>query len=335
MALAWTVCGVAASVPLRASDIFQSIGEEVNALFERSQSAVVQVQSGDGSVTLAGTGFFIDDKGTILTSSTVIGDNTTARVEINGEEMPARILGDDPRSGLAELQVAENGTPSLPLGESIDLKTGYSVLAIGYPLNLPVAPSQGLVSGFDVRYLNQFFATTHIHVNLSISPGEVGGPLLDIPKGEVVGLVVPSLDDGRSIYALPVEAINKILGDFSQYGRAKHGWVGVDVVERPDTRHDGRTVQVLQPRRRPDDRGGAPQRDALQLHLRRHRAPQRTRHDAARRHPDDDGRERHGLPGRGELAIEGVITGAYKSVSAKFASFICAFSRPILSGWFP
>jgi serine protease Do len=245
MALAWIVCGGAASIPLHASDIFESIGEEVNALFERSQSAVVQVQSGDGSVTLAGTGFFIDDKGTILTSSTVIGDNTTARVEINGEEMPARILGDDPRSGLAELQVAENGTPSLPLGESIDLKTGYSVLAIGYPLNLPVAPSQGLVSGFDVRYLNQFFATTHIHANLSISPGEVGGPLLNIPKGEVVGLVVPSPDDGRSIYALPVEAINKILGDFSLYGRAKHGWVGVDVVERPDTRHDGRTVQVV------------------------------------------------------------------------------------------
>jgi serine protease Do len=244
LVLACTFGGGAVSIPLRASDIFESIGEEVNAIFEQSKSAVVQVQSGDGSVMLGGTGFFIDDKGTILTSSTVIGDNTTARVEINGEEMPARILGDDPRSGLAELQVVENGSPSLPLGESIDLKTGYRVVAIGYPLNLPVAPSEGFVSGFDVRYLNQFFATTHIHANLPISPGEVGGPLLNY-KGEVVGLVVPSPDDGRSIYALPVEAINKILGDFSQYGRAKHGWVGVDVLEVPDTRHDGRTVQVV------------------------------------------------------------------------------------------
>ena len=236
-------CGVLLA-PVRGTDIFQSIGEEVNTLFDKSKGAIVQVQSGDGDVMLSGTGFFIDDKGTVLTSSTVIGDNLSARVSVNGDFEPARIVGNDPRSGLAELQVADDGSPSLPLGESTDLKTGYAVITIGYPLNLPVAPSQGLVSGFDVRYMNQFFATTHIHASVPISPGEVGGPLLNT-KGEVVGLVVPSPDDGRSIYALPVEAINKILRDFSQYGRAKHGWVGVDVMEVPDTLHDGRCVRVV------------------------------------------------------------------------------------------
>lgn len=243
-ALTLAVCGAASFIPLRANDIFQSIGEEVNALFEKSKGAVVQVQSGDGSVMLSGTGFFIDNKGTVLTSSTVIGDNTSARVLVNGVEMPARILGNDPRSGLAELQVADNDSPSLPLGESTDLKTGFAVVTIGYPLNLPVAPSEGLVSGFDVRYINQFFATTHIHASIPISPGQVGAPLLN-KRGELIGLVVPSPDDGRSIYALPVEAINKILGDFAAYGRAKHGWVGVDVVEVDDTNHDGRCVRVM------------------------------------------------------------------------------------------
>jgi serine protease Do len=243
VALALIACG-AASLPVRADDIFQSIGEEVNAIFEKSKSAVVQVQSGDGSVMLSGTGFFIDGKGTVLTSSTVIGDNTIVRVEVNGQEMPAHLVANDPRSGLAELQIADDGSPSLPLGESSDLKTGYAVVTVGYPLNLPVAPSEGLVSGFDVRYINQFFATTHIHASVPISPGEVGAPLLN-SKGDVVGLVVPSPDDGRSIYALPVEAINKILSDFSQYGRAKHGWVGVDVVEVADAKHDGRCVRVV------------------------------------------------------------------------------------------
>ena len=80
---------------------------------------------------------------------------------------------------------------------------------------------------------------------MPISPGQVGGPLLNT-HGEVVGLVGPSPDDGRSIYALPVEAVEKIMDDFNQYGRAKHGWVGVNVVEVPDTRHDGRTVRVVQ-----------------------------------------------------------------------------------------
>ena len=229
---------------LHADDVFQALGQEVNAIFEKSRAAVVQVQSGDGDVMLSGTGFFIDGNGTVLTSSTVIGGNTSVRVSINGDFTAARIVGNDPRSGLAELQVADNNSPSLPLGESTDLKTGYPVLTVGYPLNLPAAPSQGLVSGFDVRYMNQFFATTHIHASVPISPGQVGGPLLN-SKGEVVGLVVPSPDDGRSVYALPVEAINKILADFSQFGRAKHGWVGVDVVEVPDRDHDGRAVQVV------------------------------------------------------------------------------------------
>jgi len=240
--LALAILGFSATV--RADDVFQALGQEVNALFDKSKAAVVQVQSGDGDVMLSGSGFFIDGNGTVLTSSTIIGDNTTARVLVNGDFVTARIVGNDPRSGLAELQVPTTGNPSLPLGESTDMKTGYAVVLIGYPLSQPAAPAQGLISGFEVRYLNQFFATTHIHATVPLSPGQVGGPLLD-SKGEVVGLVVPSPDDGRSIYALPVEAINKILSDFSQYGRAKHGWVGVDVVEWPDVNHDGRCVRVV------------------------------------------------------------------------------------------
>jgi len=229
----------------RAADLFESIGQEVNALFEKAKPAVVQVHAGDEGFKQAGTGFFIDNRGTVLTSSTVIGDNTMAAVVINGVEMPAKIIGNDPRSGLAMLKVSYDDSPFLPLGHATDLKTGYAVVTIGYPLNLPVSPSQGLVSGFDVRYLNRFFATTHIHANLPISPGQVGSPLLNT-HGEVIGLVVPSPDEGRSIYALPVEAVEKIMADFNQYGRAKHGWVGVNVVEAPDKGHDGRTVRVVQ-----------------------------------------------------------------------------------------
>jgi serine protease Do len=245
LSAALVIAALDLSAPLRADDVFMALGQEVNAIFDKAKGAVVQVQSGDGDVMLSGTGFFIDSNGTVLTSSTIIGDNTSARVSINGGFVTARIVGNDPRSGLAELQIADNGSPSLPLGESTDLKTGYPVLTVGYPLNLPAAPAQGLVSGFDVRYMNQFFATTHIHASVPISPGQVGAPLLNLPQGEVIGLVVPSPDDGRSIYALPVEAINKILADFGQYGRARHGWVGVDVVEVPDVDHDGRCVQVV------------------------------------------------------------------------------------------
>jgi serine protease Do len=244
----------------RAADVFQLTGDEASALFDKAKAAVVQVRSGDKGFILAGSGFFIDDQGTVLTSSTILGDNNSARVVINGVEMDAKILGNDPRSGLAMLQVAYGASPSLPLAHSSSLQTGEGVVTIGYPLNLPVAPSQGPVSGFEASYLTRIdpslspkgsmaaverFATTHIHANVAISPGQVGGPLLN-SRGEVVGLVATSPDDGRSIYALPIEAMAKIMADFNQYGRAKHGWVGVNVMEQSDTAHDGRTVRVVQ-----------------------------------------------------------------------------------------
>jgi S1-C subfamily serine protease len=248
-----------APVPVRAADVFEPGGDDINALMERVKPAVVQVRSGHKFI-LAGSGFFIDDRGTVLTSSSILGENTGARVLINGVEMDAKVIGNDPRSGLAMLRIAYDASPSLPLGRSNDLKTGNNVVMVGYPLDLPVAFAQGPVNGFDISYLAKVddetaskgslsaverFATTHIHANVAISPGQVGGPLLN-PQGEVIGLVATSPDDGKTIYALPVEAIEKIVADFNQYGRARHGWVGVNVVEAPDTNHDGRTVRVVQ-----------------------------------------------------------------------------------------
>ena len=58
-------------------------------------------------------------------------------------------------------------------------------------------------------------------------------------------MVATSPDDGASVYALPVEAMEKIIADFNQYGRARHGWVGVKFIQGPDTLHDGRTVRVV------------------------------------------------------------------------------------------
>jgi serine protease Do len=260
-------CLLAAAIPLaalivspgiiRGADLFSLSNDETNALFDKSKVAVVQVRSSVDGIINAGTGFFIDDQGTVLTSATIIGDNN-AKVVINGVEMDAKIVGDDPHSGLAMLRIDYNESPSLTLAHASGLQSGDGVMVIGYPLNLPVAPSQGPVSGFDASYLARAetkadgktvsaverFATTHIHANVGISPGEIGAPLLNA-SGEVVGIVATSPDDGRSVYALPIEAIQKVMGDFTQYGHARQGWVGVNVVPGADVAHDGRTVRVV------------------------------------------------------------------------------------------
>jgi len=243
-----------------AADVYQLSSDDASALFDKAKTSVVQVRSGDPGFVQAGSGFFIDDQGTVLTSSTILGDNKTARVVINGVEIDAKIIGNDPRSGLAMLRVAYDASPFLPFGNSGDLKTGNGVVMIGFPMNLAVSSSQGPVSGFDASYLSKVdpaeseknsvaaverFATTHLHADVAISPGQVGGPLLN-SRGEVVGLVATSPDNGKSIYALPAEAMTKIIADFNLYGHARHGWVGVNVAEGADTNHDGRRVRVVQ-----------------------------------------------------------------------------------------
>ena len=248
---------------LRAADLFQLSTDETNALFDKAKAAVVQVHCEDDGIINSGSGFFIDDQGTVLTSANILGDGTNPnpRVVINGVEMDAKVIGNDPHSGLAMLHVDYNASPLLPLAHAAGLQTGDGVMVIGFPLNLPVAPSQGPVSGFDTSYLKHIdggadagktvsaverFATTHIHANVAISPGELGGPLLNA-AGEVVGIVSCSPDDGRSIYALPIEAMQKVMADFAQVGHARQGWVGVNVLPTPapDTLHDGRTARVV------------------------------------------------------------------------------------------
>jgi serine protease Do len=127
------------------------------------------------------------------------------------------------------LKVDEN-TPTLPIGKSEELEVATPVVAIGYPLDLPETPNFGMMAGFDRKYLGRYFSTTHLRVNLPTQRGEAGAPLLNM-KGEVVGIVVSSLENNSACYAVPIEAAEKIRSDFVRFGEARHGWVGINVSE--------------------------------------------------------------------------------------------------------
>src|SRR5438045_7991320 len=135
----------------------------------------------------------------------------------------------DVRSGTAMLKVDET-TPALPVGKSEELEVATPVVAVGFPLDLPETPSFGMLAGFDRKYLGRYFSTTHLRVNLPTQRGEAGAPLLNM-KGEVVGIVVSSLENNSACYAVPIEAAEKIRGDFVRFGEARHGWVGINVAE--------------------------------------------------------------------------------------------------------
>lgn len=217
------------------------LSREVKEVFQRSARAVVKIRGTDKHGRLSGTGFFIDPAGTIFTAFSVGADVQDLTVELDGKEIPAREVMADRRSGLAILKVDDVATPSLPLGNSGELEVATPVVTIGFPLDLPQTPSFGMVAGFDRKFLGRHFTTTHLRVNLTTQRGEAGAPLLNF-KGEVVGMLVGSVDNGSASYALPINAAEKIRSDFVRFGEARHGWIGINV-SRTDKPKEGSTAE--------------------------------------------------------------------------------------------
>lgn len=204
-----------------------SINREVKDIFERAARCVVKIHGQDEHCEKVGTGFFIDPTGTLYTAYSVGGEGDNFTVEFDGKRYPAHQTVADVRSGIAMLKI-DYSTPSLPVGHSEQLEVATPIVTIGFPLDLPETPSLGMVAGFDRKYLGRYFSTTHLRVNLPTQRGEAGAPLLNL-NGEVVGILVSSLENSSACYAVPIEAAEKIRTDYVRFGEVRHGWVGINV----------------------------------------------------------------------------------------------------------
>ena len=226
---------------LLAQQGLNSISSEVARVFESAKNAVVRIEAEDEHGKLAGTGFFIDPSGTIMTAYAVGGESRDIIVEFGANRYPAERLVGDPRSGIAILRLTATTTPWLPIGDSDELKMASPVVTIGYPMDLSVTPTFGMIGGFDLKYLNEYFSTTLIRANIAAQRGEAGAPVLNL-KGEVVGILIFPIDNRTACYALPMKAAQKVRTDYVRFGEVRPGWVGVNVVESDESVHDSSVV---------------------------------------------------------------------------------------------
>jgi len=208
-------------------NLSDAIQQQVNTVFENSQEAVVKVEAMDDQGMVSGTGFFVEPDGLMYTLYTLGGQSHDIVVTRGDLKYPATRVAADVRTGIAILKVNAR-TPFLPLATAHGLALGTPVVAVGYPLDLPLTPSFGVVGGFDRKYLGRYFATTHIRANVPVQRGQGGAPLLNM-KGEVEGILISSLEQGSALFALPTEAAEKVRRDFVRFGGIRPGWMGIDV----------------------------------------------------------------------------------------------------------
>jgi serine protease Do len=214
-------------------EVLATIQQQVESVFNKHKSAVVRVEATDVHGQLAGTGFFIDPNGILYTSWGVGGESRDI-VVCNGEaKYPARRLVSDMRAGVAILKVdADTPIPFIRVGASRELSVASPVMTIGFPMDLPPTPSFGIVGGFDIKYLGRYFGTRHIRANVAVQRGQGGAPLLNM-RGEAVGILISSLDQGSASFVLPIEAAEKVRRDYVRFGHVRPGWLGMVLAEGP------------------------------------------------------------------------------------------------------
>lgn len=191
----------------------------------------------------SGSGVIISKDGHVVTNAHVIqaGDRLE-QVTVNlsdGRSFPAKVLGSDTRSDLAVLKIeATNLTPAV-LGKSSDLQVGDWVLAVGNPFRQENTVSAGIVGnlGRDVQLTQTGWLMDAIQTDASINPGNSGGALTNA-VGELVGINSAILSPGRggSVgigFAIPIDRAKVIINDLIQSGKARYGYMGVELAARP------------------------------------------------------------------------------------------------------
>ncbi|NVJ22393.1 trypsin-like peptidase domain-containing protein [Myxococcus sp. AM011] len=178
-----------------------------------------------------GSGFVIDARGLVLTNNHVVADATEIRVQFpDGREMDAKVLGTDPLTDVAVLQLQGDvkGLPVVKLGDSDALRVGDWVVAIGNPFGLASSVSVGILSAkardIQVGPFDDFLQT-----DAAINPGNSGGPLFNL-HGEVVGINTAIIGQGSGIgFAVPSSLVKELLPQLEKKGAVTRGWLGVAV----------------------------------------------------------------------------------------------------------
>jgi putative serine protease PepD len=235
---------------------------DVAGLYERARPGVVDVQVCADRRTATGSGFVVDDEGTIITNEHVVDDARTARVRFAGQDEPvtARVLGTDPSTDLAALRVdaddVRGGLRRLELGSSEDVRVGQPAIAMGNPFGMDGTLTVGVVSGIerDMRAPNGFTIDRVVQTDAAINPGNSGGPLLDA-RGRVVGVNAQRAGGtGAALgLAIPVDTVREVLPALRRGERIERPYLGVSTA-RPENRPGARVAEVVDGG--PADRGG-------------------------------------------------------------------------------
>lgn len=178
----------------------------------------------------AGSGVIISEDGYIVTNNHVVeGAREVTVTMTDNADLPAEIVGRDPKTDLAVLKIsAGKSLPAATLGDSEQLKVGDWVIAVGNPFGLSHTVTSGIVSAKG-RFIGAGPYDDFIQTDASINPGNSGGPLFNM-NGEVIGINTAIIPNGQGIgFAIPVNTAKPLIPQLVKDGKVKRGHLGVNI----------------------------------------------------------------------------------------------------------
>ena len=183
----------------------------------------------------SGSGFIIDTQGHVMTNNHVVSNAEKITVTLNdGRVFTARVVGADPETDVAVVQIDGRDLPVLPLGDSDRLHVGDWAIAIGNPLGeLRGSVTVGIISAQGRSNLNIYGGTPayqdFIQTDAAINFGNSGGPLCNI-RGEAIGINTAINTTGQGIgFAVPMNLARHVAEQLVAHGTVRRAMLGVNL----------------------------------------------------------------------------------------------------------
>ena len=222
------------TVSSRAPNVPSNIPEEFRQFFGNNlPSEGGQGQPQDRTESGIGSGFIISEDGRILTNAHVVEGADTVQVTLkDGRSFEGKVLGADPVTDVAVIDVEANNLPTVAVSNA-DLLPGEVAIAIGNPLGLDNTVTVGIVSAVG-RTSGQVGIPDKridfIQTDAAINPGNSGGPLLNA-RGEVIGMNTAIISGAQGLgFAIPISSVDRISEQLIANGKVDHPFIGIEMV---------------------------------------------------------------------------------------------------------
>lgn len=178
-----------------------------------------------------GSGVVVDAvKGYIITNNHVIDKADEINVTLrDGRTFKAKLIGTDPDTDVAVIQIAADNLTAIPMADSNKLRVGDFAIAIGNPFGLGQTVTSGIVSALGRSGLGIEGFEDFIQTDASINPGNSGGALVNL-RGELIGINTAILSQsGGNIgigFAIPINMAHGIMQQLLAHGEVKRGRLG-------------------------------------------------------------------------------------------------------------